>query len=746
MFKSILFRFLIILILLNENAYSDIIKEFNITGNKRVSSQTIELFSGVKINQNIDEIIINDILKNLYQTNFFKDISVELNENILNISVIENPIIDKIIVEGVKAQKIKDLITNSIIIKPRSSFNQDDLFFEKQNILKALRDNSYYFAKVDFSIEDIDNNLINLYIKVNLGNKAKIGKITFIGEKIFKENKLKSLIISEEFKFWKFLSGKKYLKQEIINLDNRLLKNFYLNKGYYNVNINSSFAKLNNDDDFELIYNINANDIVYFGDIKLNLPLNFNQDNFRNLQDIFSNIKGEPYSLLRIEKIINEIEKISTYEEYESTSTKVTEEFNENKINLYFNIEDQQKQIVSRINILGNNVTRENVIRNQFEIDEGDPFNDILFKKSINNLQNLNFFKDIKYEIQNNEDNTEKIINLILEEKPTGEIAAGAGVGTSGGTIAFLLKENNYLGKGIDVSSSLTLNAESIKGNFNLNNPNFNNTDKSVNLNIQSLELDRLKNYGYKTNKTGFSIGTNFEYYDDLFLGFGTSNFYEKISTDSTASSRQQSQEGNYWDTFLNVDIKLDKRNQKYQTTDGYISNFSIDLPVISENNTLINSYDYKYFTELYENNVSSFSFLLRAANSISGNNIKLSERLSIPTNRLRGFEAGKVGPKDGNDYIGGNFISALNFSSTIPQIMENNQNIDIGLFLDIANIWSVDYDSSIDDGNQIRSALGLAFDWLTPVGPLSFTFSQPITKKSTDVTETFRFNIGTTF
>ena len=148
----------------------------------------------------------------------------------------------------------------------------------------------------------------------------------------------------------------------------------------------------------------------------------------------------------------------------------------------------------------------------------------------------------------------------------------------------------------------------------------------------------------------------------------------------------------------------------------------------------------------MYDENIFTVSLYLSAVNSLSNDDVKLSERLNIPSSKLRGFEFGKVGPKDGEDYIGGNYITAVNFSSTIPQILENSQNTDFLLFLDVANIWGVDYDSSLSDSNRIRSAAGIAVDWFTPVGPLNFSLSQPISKAPTDKTESFRFNLGTTF
>ena len=323
---------------------------------------------------------------------------------------------------------------------------------------------------------------------------------------------------------------------------------------------------------------------------------------------------------------------------------------------------------------------------------------------------------------------------------------AGAGFGTSGSTITFGVKENNYLGKGLGVDANVTISPENFKGKLSISNPNYNNSDRSIYGNIQALEIDRMTDFGYKSNKTGFEIGSLFEYLDDFNLGLSTRTFYEKIETDSTASTRQQKQEGNYFDNFVKINLDYDKRNQKFRTTEGYRSFYSLDLPTISKTNTLTNTYNYKLFSELYENNLSSLSLLLQSSNSITGDDIKLSERLSIPGSRLRGFETGKVGPKDGGDFIGGNYLVALNFQSTLPKILEDNQNIDLLFFIDAANLWGVDYDSSLDDASKIRSSIGIAVDWFTAIGPLNFSLTETLTKNDTDVTESFRFNIGTSF
>ena len=730
----------------NSHAYSETIGKIIIEGNDRISDETISMFADVKLNDNIDNEKLNSILKNLYDSNFFDNVSVSFDKNDLIINVIESPIIEQITFTGVKSKTMKKELFKILKLKSRSSFNETMLSDDRSAIIAYLKNIGYYFAKVETFVEKSENKLVNIDHKIEIGNKSKIKKISFIGNIIYKSSKLRSLIVSEEYKFWKFISGRKYLNQQTIKFDETLIKNFYLNKGYYDVEVNTSFAKLINDEEFELIFNINPKNKVFFNNLSLTLPDDFSESNFNNLRKLFIEVKGEPYSISIVNKILEEIDKITLNEEYKSISASVSESIYDDKFDINFEVKETEKIFVERINIFGNNITRESVIRNQLEIDEGDPFNEILQKKSENNLKSLNFFKNISSEIIDGNESNSKIININVKEKPTGEIMAGAGVGTSGGTILFGVKENNYLGKGLSVDANATFTSETFKGQLKVNNPNYKNSDKSLFTSIEATEIDRLKKNGYKTNKTGFEIGTRFEYYDDFNLGLSTRSFYEKIHTDSTASSRQQSQEGNYWDTFIKFNFDYDKRNQKFKTDDGFRSSYNLDLPIVSDTYTLTNTYNYKYYTSLYDNNITSLSLFVQSANSINNKDVKLTERLFLPSNKLRGFEAGKVGPKDGDDFIGGNFATSINFNTTLPLIFDNVQNLDASLFVDVANIWGVDYDSSIDDSDKVRSSIGIGIDWFSVIGPINFSLSESISKASSDVTQSFRFNIGTTF
>ena len=745
-----MFRFFlkisVIFFLLTFSLESGNFKKILINGNERISNETILVFSEIPEDHILNENSINTILKKLYQTGFFKDITVKIENENLIIDVLENPIIQNVNIKGIKRKKTTEEINDFLLLKNRSSFNISLVNKDAIAISNYLKGKGYYFSTVISSYQDLGNNKIDLLYEIDLGKKAKISKISFIGDKTFKASTLRNTIISEEYKFWKFISGKKYLNENLVNYDKNLLNNFYKNKGFYNVKIESSFANYLGNDEFELIYNISSGKKYFFNELNLKLPIDDELSNFIRLTTLFEKMKGENYSLNSIDKILKEIDKIVLNKEFEFLNSTVNEKINDNLINLTFEIIESEKFYVEKINIFGNNVTSETVIRNNLLLDEGDGFNELLQTKTINSLKSLNYFSNVESEVIRGNTENQKIINITVEEKPTGEISAGAGLGTNGGTVAFGISENNFLGKGIQFSTDVSLSPESLKGLISMNNPNYKGSNKSLNFTLESTVTDRLKNFGYESNKTGFSIGSGFEYYDDLFLFTGISSYIEKLTTDSTASANIKKQEGSYFDTFFNYTLNYDKRNQRYKPTDGFISRFTQNVPMISENFTLTNSYDYKMYNKWLSDNIASLGFFVSSTNSLTSKNVKLSERLFLPSSKLRGFETDKIGPKDGTDYVGGNYAMTLNIATTLPQVLPSFQNTNFSLFLDAANIWGIDYSSSLSDDSTIRSSIGIAVDFFTPIGPLSFSLSEPITKNKNDITESFRFNLGTTF
>ena len=224
------------------------------------------------------------------------------------------------------------------------------------------------------------------------------------------------------------------------------------------------------------------------------------------------------------------------------------------------------------------------------------------------------------------------------------------------------------------------------------------------------------------------------------------STYFEHLITTSAASANLKKQEGDYFETSFSYNLDYDKRNQKWQTSEGFRSTFTQSIPLVSDNWGILNGYDYTKWFNFDNDLIAKIDFYGRAKNSLTGDDVRVSERLHLPSKRLKGFTARGIGPVDGNDFVGGNFTAAFNFSSTLPMILESVESADFKFFIDAANVWGVDYRDNYDDSNKIRSSTGIAVDWFTPIGPLNFSLAQPITKVNTDQTETFQFNLGTTF
>ena len=738
-----------VIILLFSIVYStaEIVKSIIIEGNERVNSETIKIFAEVSINDNLNSEDLNLILKKLYKTNFFEDVQIFFEDSLLRIKVNENPVIQNLLLTGIENKNLKKKLLENIKLKEKNPYVENDVKNDLDNIKNLLQEVGYFFSSVKILKKDNSNNTIDLIFEVDLGKKAFIKEIVFLGDKKFKKRKLLNVITSEENKFWKFISTKRLLNKQRIELDKRLLTNFYKNQGYYNVSILDETVQYDDNQNFKIVFNIESGNKFYFGNFKLNLPTDFEKKYFEKISKKLNKFSGEKYSLRVVEKMLKQIESIASVKQYEFINANIDEKLVGNKIDISIKILDDQPNVfVKKINILGNNVTVEEVIRNEFIIDEGDPFNNVLFQKSINNIRATNIFKEVKGEVKKTENDLEKIINITVEEKPTGQISAGAGIGTSGASTQFGVQENNFLGKGIKLNSNLSLSEETIRGLFSYTKPNFKNTERDFILTAESQETDRLDSFGYKSAETGFLLGTKFEQLEDLFIEPNFSIYYETLDTASTASSLLKKQEGDYLDAIFSYVVQLDKRDQQFQPRDGYLSTFFQSMPLnIEDNQTLINSYEIKNYYEYFDDLVASISFFTKAANSLGDEDVRISDRLYLPSKKLRGFQAGKVGPLDGGDFVGGNYLAALNAASDLP-IFESLETIDFSIFYDAANVWGVDYNSDLNDSSALRSSVGLGVDWYTPIGPLSFSFTQPITKKSTDKTETFRFNLGTTF
>ena len=732
-------------IFLLTNLLAETANKINITGNNRISIETIKVYGDLQIGKEYNELEINNILNNLYDTDFFEDVKVSIKNNELNIEVKEFPFVDQLVIVGEPSKKYRDQIKKIIKTKEKRSFLKSNLSKDIEIIKKLYSSAGFNSSKVEIRIKEISSDQIDVLIDVNRGDKTKISSINFIGNKKISSRRLRDIISSEEDKFWKIISNNTNFSRASIDLDTRLMTNYYKSSGFYDIKINSKLAKINEKGQAELVYSIDEGPRYIVEKISTKIDNVFDKKIFFPLNKEFDKYVGDYYSPFKVEKILKSLDAIIANNNLQFVEHNVEEEIGEETITITFNIFEGEKNLVERINIYGNNVTGEEVIRGELTLDEGDPFSNLNLEKSIAGLKSRRLFRNVEYEVSDGSKNNLKIINITVEEQPTGEISAGAGIGTTGGSFAIGVKENNWLGTGRSISFDLEVDEETFTGGLTFNDPNYDFLGNALNYSLVSEKNDK-PDQGYENSVTTASIGTSFEQYQNIFLSLGLSASHDDLRTSTLASDSLKKQKGTYSDISANYGISFDGRDRKFNPTDGSFLSFTQTLPIYADKSFIGNRFASSNYHTINEDIIGVSKLYVSTITGIGSDEVRLSKRQNLSTRRLRGFKKNKIGPLDNKDYIGGNYAAALNLEANLPNVLPENTNVDIGTFLDFGNVWGVDYDSSIDDSNKIRSSTGIVANWSSPIGPMSFVLAQDLSKAATDQTQRFSFNLGTTF
>ena len=737
------FKIILLFIFLSSTAIAEVINDVKINGNSRVSDETIKIYGKITLNENYDQKRLNSTLRNLFKTKFFEDVNLKIDKSTLIVNVKEYPMLNQLIITGEKNLRITRELKKNITLKEKNSFIESDLVNDVEKIKNIYASLGFNNAEVTTKIKSYEDK-IDLIFEIKPGNITRISTISFLGDKKISDKRLRDIIASEEHKFWKVISRNTKFSTQLILLDERLLKNYYKSLGYNDVKINSSSATINENNNIDITFSIEAGQRYKVNKISTNVDGVLDKKIFNPMQKIYKNYIGDYYSPFSIKEILEEIDLIIDENNLQFIEHNVEEIINADTIEIKFNIFETEKVLVDRINIIGNNVTDEEVIRGELLLDEGDPFSELALNKSISNLKARGIFSDVNYETTSLDDKSLKEITINVEEQPTGEISAGAGVGSNGGSFAFIVSENNWLGKGNKINFELEVDSESIGGRFNYTDNNHNFSGNKLNYFVSSTSNDK-PNQGYENTVISSGINKNFEQFKNFFIDLGISASYDDLRTQNNASASLKKQKGQFADLSGSYGFKLDKRNRSFMPTKGYVSSFNQTLPIYADKQAIGNTFTFSSYKLITEDIVGAGKFYFTSINGLD-DDVRLSKRKSLSSNRLRGFERGKVGPVDGSDHIGGNYAASFNLEANLPNLLPESSKAEIGTFLDFGNIWGVDYDNSIDESNKLRSSAGVAINWSSPIGPMSFVLSSNLQKASSDETESFTFNLGTTF
>ena len=740
-------RSIIIFFLILTNTLFAEIKKINIVGNTRVNTTTIELLVDKKI-ANIDSIYLNNLTKKIFDTEFFADVKISFNQNVLTITVVENPIVNFFYINGVKDNDL-DQINKIITLKENSIFSTSKLKKDIEATREFLNASGYYQALINPEVIKIDNNQINLIINIDKKEISKIKNIYFIGYKFFSDSQLLEVITSAEDSWWKFFSTSAISEQRI-DYDKQLLKEYYKSKSFYDVQIESTFASVDKNNNFTLTFSINSGKKYKFGDYDLKVSgLALKDADINEIKSISNKLlKNEFYSPKTTNKLNKKIIDLLETKRYVNFEINIQDvKTVDDNINVIILLSDGQKSLIDKINIQGNSITEEKVIRDSLSISEGDQLNSSKIKKSVDNIKSKQLFSKVDYKIENSDKKDFKNLNLFVKEQPTGNISAGVGYGTNGGLFEAAINERNFLGQGINLNFTGRLSADTVRGDISYVDPNYVNSNKELAASLFS-EVDDYKNSGYQNKRVGTKLATKYEIYEDIFFRPNLGVQFDKLEVTGSASSLLRGRQGDFITTSFGYNFMHDQRDSKFSPTSGSIIYFDQNIATFfSDIPTVQTGVGATFYTELFSDKfIGSAKARLANVTAFNDKDVKLSDRIFASSSDLRGFEQRGLGPVDSGDHIGANNLITLSLKSTFPNPVPESLRAATFLFLDLGNVWGVDYSSSLSDSSKLRTSTGVAIDLMSPIGPLSFSYSIPLSKASTDKEQNFLFNIGSSF
>ena len=728
-----------------------LVSSINVDGNKRISSDTIVSLSKVQVGSAYSPTQLNSALQSIKKSSYFKTVDISIFNNILNINVIENPTINSISFEG--NNTLSDINLNELIrSKQRQTLLISQVEKDTDKIATAYADTGRISAIVTPKVIELSDNRVDLVFEITEGRITEVEKITFTGNRVFSDLRLKGVIATKQAGiFRRFIKSDTFVKDKL-DYDIDLLRNFYINKGFIDFEVQSSVELTREKDAFLINYNIKEGQKYSFSEIKFDTSkLNIDEKSLVKINRIKN---GSKYDRRRVTKLIDEIDIYLAKNGFNFFEpVPVVSRNDENlTMNVEIQINETRKVFVERIEVEGNSTTLDEVIRLQFDFVEGDPFNRRKVLEAVDKIRGLGFFSNVETSTRNGSAPEKIIIEVKLTEKPTGSLGIGAGYNSSDGTVAtFNVNERNFLGKGQTVKLDLSTSKIEKQTELGFEDPSFLGRNLLAGISFGQtsttpssvpLSTDKL----YFEPKIGFPLSRD----SKLTIEYSFDQEDVKLTTASNlVSPIIRDDVGKKNKSALIFIYSLDKTNSVVTPTAGY------DFRIIQELNGLggdisfsKTNLNFKTYRTILRDDIILSSNL--SSGVIVGSDASLMNRFSLGGDRLKGFRNQGIGPYDStyDTHLGGKMYTSLSLEASFPIGIPEEYGIYGGIFLDTGSLWGLDNTDSgrIDDSSEIRSALGFSIFWESAIGPLRFNWSSPIKKETNDVTENFRFTIDTRF
>ncbi len=745
-----LILYLIIFFLTGFNllAVDNSIEDINIQGTQRIDKETVISYSKISEGDIYSEDLGNEILKNLFETNLFSNIQISFEENKLNIILQENPTINLVTFKGNSKIKDEDLIIE-ISLKERSVYSRSKVKKDIERMLTLYQRSGRLSTEINPKLELLENNRVNLVYEITESDVAKVSKIIVLGNNVFSSSKIKSVMKTKEKTFLRLLSSSDNYDPDKLDYDKQLITQFYSNNGYPRFKFISSIAQLKaNSNDFEIILNVSEGEKFNFG--KLTVESKFKKMNTDYVEGILPIKEGNLFDSSQVKKSVEQLKEIAQLEGY--TFIEIDTEFTDNKkdntIDVNLIVNEGPRVYVDTIKIEGNTRTVDKVIRREISLTEGDAYNKYAINYSKDSIRALNYFSTVDVKEVKTEFPDKITLEVSVEEKNTGEASIGAGYSSAtAASLQFGLSEKNFLGKGQKVKFQSSLANTRSTYDLSITEPYFNNKPLSLTTSIYSNFTDPVS-VNYETEDIGFGLSMSFPLATERFLELRYSLFTAKVKANSNATAYENALAGTDTVSTIGYSLAFDKRNSRYKPSRGFNFILNQDLAGLGGNSYYYkNSFELNSYKRLSERFIGAFK--LQAGN-INGYNDKyspLSSNFKLGGKNLRGFKSGKVGPKIGNSYTGGQYYYLTSLETNIDLNIDAFD-ITSTFFVDVGSVWGLENPSYglVDSDHEPRSSVGLNFNWDSAIGPINIIYANIIKSNKNDTTDNLYFDIGYNF
>ena len=736
------------------------LNSIEVNGNKRISNAAIVNYSRLILNKQVSSEDLSTAYTKILNTGLFKDVSFKQVDRNLIITVEEYPTINEISFEGNK-KFTDEKLSSYIETRSRYVLSPSALEADVAELKNVYRNSGRLSARIDPKVIKLSDNRVDLIFEIYEGSVVEIERINFVGNRNFSDRRLRRVLSSKQAGLFRKIISRDNLINEKISLDKKLLSDFYKNRGFANFKINDVSSELSEEKDgFFITYNITEGPQFSIGKIKLNSNL---EEIVPSAYSRFIDLNfGEIYSPNEIRKNVSNLEE--KLQEIGFEFIRVRPIITPNMTNLAMDVEllfeKGQRLFVERIDISGNTATLDRVVRRQFFILEGDPFNQRKIKAAENRIRALGLFSDVSVNVLSGSEDTQVIIDVEVVEQPTGSLTFGAGYSNEtglGGIIEY--GERNFLGRGQNLSFSIKSGRDDQLYELSFYEPMFLRNDLGFGLDLSAKDTNQ-QNASYDTKNLEFQPYITFPLGDKSKIRIEYSIAQTDLSNPVNVGSiiTNEVNEGEITSSSIGFVYSYDTRPQKGSVEDGVIyrvgqefmglggdkTGLKTTIKAVVQKNTFRD--DLKLSAE-FEGGILTFT---------EGNS-RVIDRFFLNSRKMRGFEAGGLGPREclngvcgvsKNDALGGENFAVARFEAEFPLGLPDEYGLSGGLFYDVGNLWSLtktNTDVLYEDGAW-RQAVGASIFWKTPIGPLRFNFSDVLSKELYDRDESFDLTISTRF